>query len=126
MGDDAVVIVENFLDRDQTQYLALPGRFVFRDKGGIEQSMGRRLELGAYIYGNRDMEFVVLDIGIVIQIELLSSVVADNKCVLWQLLVETFRVRAIDVKVQTLDWNQERRERYCCYRGAHLCGVLES
>jgi len=58
---------------------------------------------GTYIYRNKDIQSIMRGPRFPIIIPFLCCVMADNKCILWQLFEEAFRGCAVDIEVEGLD-----------------------
>jgi hypothetical protein len=59
-----------------------------------------------YIYGNKDIQCVILLITPRMRAIFLSTVVSHNQCILGQFLEKTFWSDALEVKVKSVNWGE--------------------
>lgn len=78
-----------------------------------------------YINSDIDADIIVLPPRVPVLVVFLSGVMADHQCILWQLLVETFRGLAVKEEVKGLGdlsegaqgHKREKRPHVCCVAG---------
>lgn len=83
-------------------------------------------EGGPYLDRDEDIQVIILDVLILIKTEFLRLVLPNNQRILRQPLKETLRVRALNVEVQRLYGDEQRRcrQRERGQEGAHGGGLL--
>jgi hypothetical protein len=78
--------------------------------GGLRGALSERGDGTTHIDSNVNAQLVVLDVLIKIDVEFLCAVVTNNQSILGQFLEEAFGRCALDVEIEGLDGDEERRE----------------
>ena len=68
------------------------------------------MERGTNVYGNKDIQSIMLLPHLQVIVEFLGAVMAHHKRIFGEFLEEAFRCRAVDIKVEGLHWDEQRAQ----------------